>query len=190
MLFVVDVEKINENLNKLQRADNFYLDFLLRIAEGIENKLENITNDKEKLLKEYEFYNLYSLLIYCAMHEVTGIEDVFYSMLDSLNVEEEIDFDIELFIEQLERVNIEKSELVQNRTDIIKNIEVYDDSDYYKIINKLEEILSFLEEDYYSSDLIVWKKVEGILINLLDAISALPDDEMLTRECQNVILKL
>ncbi len=32
----------------------------------------------------------------------------FYSMLDSLNVEEEIDFDIELFIEQLERVNIEK----------------------------------------------------------------------------------
>ena len=190
MLFVVDVEKINENLNKLQRADNFYLDFLLRIAEGIENKLENITNDKEKLLKEYEFYNLYSLLIYCAMHEVTGIEDVFYSMLDSLNVEEEIDFDIELFIEQLERVNIEKSELVQNRTDIIKNIEVYDDSDYYKIINKLEEILSFLEEDYYSSDLIVWKKVEGILINLLDAISALPDDEMLTRECQNVIFEI
>ena len=124
------------------------------------------------------------------MHEVTGIEDVFYSMLDSLNVEEEIDFDIELFIEQLERVNIEKSELVQNRTDIIKNIEVYDDSDYYKIINKLEEILSFLEEDYYSSDLIVWKKVEGILINLLDAISALPDDEMLTRECQNVIFEI
>lgn len=41
-------------------------------------------------------------------------------MLDSLDVEEEIDFDIELFIEQLERVNIEKSELVQNRTDIIK----------------------------------------------------------------------
>ena len=70
MLFVVDVEKINENLNKLQRADNFYLDFLLRIAEGIENKLENITNDKEKLLKEYEFYNLYSLLIYCAMHSL------------------------------------------------------------------------------------------------------------------------
>ena len=70
MLFVVDVEKINENLNKLQRADNFYLDVLLRIAEGIENILENITNDKEKLLKEYEFYNLYSLLIYCAMHEV------------------------------------------------------------------------------------------------------------------------
>lgn len=70
MLFVVDVEKINENLNKLQRADNFYLDFLLRIAEGVENKLENITNDKEKLLKEYEFYNLYSWLIYCAMHEV------------------------------------------------------------------------------------------------------------------------
>lgn len=189
MLFVVDVEKINENLNKLQRADNFYLDFLLRIAEGIENKLENITNDKEKLLKEYEFYNLYSLLIYCAMHEVTGIEDVFYSMLDSLDVEEEIDFDIELFIEQLERVNIEKSELVQNRTDIIKNIEVYDDSDYYKIINKLEEILSFLEEDYYSSDLIVWKKVEGILINLLDAISAL-SDEMLTSECQNIIFEI
>ena len=45
MLFVVDVEKINENLNKLQRADNFYLDFLLRISEGIENKLENITKD-------------------------------------------------------------------------------------------------------------------------------------------------
>ena len=123
------------------------------------------------------------------MHEVTGIEDVFYSMLDSLDVEEEIDFDIELFIEQLERVNIEKSELVQNRTDIIKNIEVYDDSDYYKIINKLEEILSFLEEDYYSSDLIVWKKVEGILINLLDAISAL-SDEMLTSECQNVIFEI
>lgn len=75
MLFVVDVEKINENLNKLQRADNFYLDFLLRIAEGIENKLENITNDKEKLLKEYEFYNLYSLLIYCAMHEVCRNRD-------------------------------------------------------------------------------------------------------------------
>ena len=47
-----------------------------------------------------------------------------------------------------------------------------------------------MEEDYYSSDLIVWKKVEGILINLLDAISALPDDEMLTRECQNVIFEI
>lgn len=34
------------------------------------------------------------------------------------------------------------------------------------------------------------EKVEGILINLLDAISALPDDEMLTRECQNVIFEI
>ncbi len=28
------------------------------------------------------------------------------------------------------------------------------------------------------------------MINLLDAISALPDDEMLTRECQNVIFEI
>lgn len=47
MLFVVDVEKINENLNKLQRANNFYLDFLLRIAEGIEN--HPFTNMTRKL---------------------------------------------------------------------------------------------------------------------------------------------
>lgn len=33
------------------------------------------------------------------------------------------------------------------------------------------------------------EKVEGILINLLDAISAL-SDEMLTSECQNVIFEI
>ena len=46
MLFVVDVEKINENLNKLQRADNFYLDFLLRIAAVSYTHLTLPTNSR------------------------------------------------------------------------------------------------------------------------------------------------
>lgn len=52
-------------------------------------------------------------------------------------------FDIELFVEQLEKVNIDKSELVQNRINIIEKNEMDDNDDYYKIINKLEEIICF-----------------------------------------------
>ena len=185
MLFVVDVQKINKNLNELQKADNFYLDFLLKIAEEIENRLENILNNAEKIIKEYEFYGFYSLLIYCAIHEVTGIEDVFYTILDLLEMEEEINFDIELFIKQLEMINIEKSELVQTRTDTIKNIEVYDDDVYCIIINQLEEILYFFEEYFYSSDLIERKKVEEVLSSILDTVNLL-GDEIFTVEYQNV----
>lgn len=189
MLFVVNVKKINERLNKLQGADNFYLEFLLRIAERIEDGLENIENEKERLIKEYKFYNVYSLLIYCAMHEVTGIEEVFYSILDSLEDEHKMKFDIELFVEQLEKVNIDKSELVQNRINIIEKNEMDDNDDYYKIINKLEEIICFLEEEYYSVDWIEGEELERILKYLLYVISFLKD-EILLSECHNIIYKI
>lgn len=185
MLFVVDVQKINRNLNELVKKDNFYLDFLLKIAEEIENRLEYIPNDIEKLIREYEFYSLYSLLIYCAIHEVTGIEDVFYNILDMLEAEEEIDFEIGLFIEELERINIEKSKLVQNKTDSTKNIEEYGNDVYYKSINGVEEILYFLEECSYASDSIECKTIKEKITNILDVVNFLMNDILLT-EHQNI----
>lgn len=189
MLFVVNVQKINKRLNELQKADNFYYDFLLKIAEEIENKLEYILDERDKTVKEYEFYSFYSLLIYCARNDVAGIEDVFYDILDSLEKGREIDFNVEKFIEQLEKINVGKSEIVQSRTDGNRNIEVYDKKTYYQIINSLEELLYFLEEYFYCSDLVEYKKIEKRLTTIEDAMCS-ADNEILLFQYGAILEKI